>query len=360
MANTKTQSTTNQKKVQDFRVYQEELLSLSQPYSQARLAAWAEEARALHDSWNGLSQGWQANLEQMTTVSGSQFAEIAAQGQAAAGLLSQSWQQNLTDTSGSVDQWGVNFLKTQSTTNQKKVQDFRVYQEELLSLSQPYSQARLAAWAEEARALHDSWNGLSQSWQANLEQMTTVSGSQFAEMAAQGQAAAGLLSQSWQQNLTEISGSVDQWGVNFLNTFAKMAGAWGTSAGSQGGAGAGWSSLLGGVLDFGGIFHEGGIVEAHQGMVISPGTLMADEQLILAQKGEGVLPRESMARLGEKNFEALRTGKFDAGKGKTAPSLNVTIQVQALDASGVAGLDWDRVVQRHLMPALRQETDRRW
>jgi hypothetical protein len=95
-------------------------------------------------------------------------------------------------------------------------------------------------------------------------------------------------------------------------------------------------------------------------MVISPGTLMADEQLILAQKGEGVIPRESMARLGEKNFEALRSGKFDLNRGKTAPGFNVTIQVQALDASGVAGLDWDRVVQRHLMPALRQEADRRW
>jgi len=38
----------------------------------------------------------------------------------------------------------------------------------------------------------------------------------------------------------------------------------------------------------------------------------------------------------------------------------VTIQVQTLDASGVAGLDWDRLVQRHLVPALRQEADRRW
>jgi hypothetical protein len=26
----------------------------------------------------------------------------------------------------------------------------------------------------------------------------------------------------------------------------------------------------------------------------------------------------------------------------------------------VAGLDWDRLVQRHLVPALRQEADRRW
>ena len=66
-----------------------------------------------------------------------------------------------------------------------------------------------------------------------------------------------------------------------------------------------------------------------------------------------------MARLGEKNFEALRTGRFDP-PGAAAPRYDVTIQVQTLDASGVAGLDWDRVVQRHLLPALRQEADRRW
>jgi hypothetical protein len=247
----------------------------------------------------------------------------------------------------------------QSSTNQK-LNDYRSYQEELLSLSQQYSQARVEVWAQEALALHDSWNDLSQNWQSNLQQMTTASGSEFAEIAAQGQAAASLLSQSWQQNLANMSGSVDQFGENFLGTLAKVAGSWVTSAESQGSSGLGWPSLLGGVLDFGGIFHEGGIVEAHQGMVIAPSTLMADEQLILAQKGEGVLPRESMARLGEKNFEALRAGKFESGGGKTGAGLNVTIQVQALDASGVAGLDWDRVVQRHLLPALRQEADRRW
>jgi hypothetical protein len=249
--------------------------------------------------------------------------------------------------------------KTQTNTNQKKVQDYRSYQEELLNLSQQYGQARLAVWAQEAQALHESWSSLSQDWQSNLDQMAEMSGSEFAAMATQGQAAASLMSQSWQQSLTDISGSVDQWGENFLNTLTKVAGAWGTTSGSMGGGGGSPLSLLGGFLDFGGIFHEGGVVEAHQGMVVSPGTLMADEQLILAQKGEGVLPRESMARLGEKNFEALRAGKFDLSGSKTAPRFNVTIQVQALDASGVSGLDWDRVVQRHLMPALRQEADRR-
>jgi hypothetical protein len=249
-----------------------------------------------------------------------------------------------------------------SSSYSTKLQNYRAYQEELLNLSQQYSQVRLNVWAQEAQALQENWSGLSQDWRSNLDQMTTVSGNQFAEMAAQGQAAANLMGQSWQQNLTDISGSVDQWGDNFLNALAKVAGSWSSTAGSLGAGGGGGSALnlLGGVLDFGGIFHEGGIVEAHQGMVISPGTLMAEEQLILAQKGEGILPRESMARLGEKNFEALRTGKFDTGGGKTAPGLNVTIQVQALDASGVAGLNWDRVVQRHLLPALRQEANRRW
>jgi hypothetical protein len=250
--------------------------------------------------------------------------------------------------------------KVKSSTYQKKVDNYRAYQEELLNLSRQYSQDRLAVWTEEAQALQDTWNGFSQDWQSDLEQLTALSESNFEEMATQGQTSAGLLAQSWQQNLSDISDSVENWGDNFLNTLAKMAGAWGTSVGSQGSSGSGWSSLLGGILDFGGWFHQGGVVSAHQGMVISPGTLMGDEQLIMTQAGEGVLPRESMARLGEKNFEALRTGRFDLSGGKAAPRFDVTIQVQALDAAGVAGLNWDRLVQRHLVPALRQEADRRW
>ena len=250
--------------------------------------------------------------------------------------------------------------KVKSSTNQKKLDDYRAYQEELLSLSRQYSQARLAVWVTETQALHDTWNGFSQDWQANLEQMTALAGSKFEEMAARGEASAGLLAQSWQKNLSDISGSVTEWGANFLQTLSQVATAWGGTLGSGSGSQGSWSSLLGGALDFGGIFHQGGIVEAHQGMVISPGTLMGNEQLIMAQKGEGVLPRESMGRLGEKNFEALRTGRFDLNSGKAAPRFDVTIQVQTLDTAGVAGLDWDRVVQRHLVPALRQETDRRW
>lgn len=250
--------------------------------------------------------------------------------------------------------------KVKSTTNQRKLEDYRAYQDEMLKISREYSQSRLAVWVDEARSLYDTWNGLTQGYQANLEQMTALAGSKFEEMAARGEASAGLMAQSWQNNLTNISVAVNQWGAGFLQTLGQVASAWESSLGSRGGAQEGWSSLLGGVLDFGGWFHQGGVVEAHQGMVISPGTLMGDEQLIMAQAGEGVLPRESMARLGEKNFEALRTGRFEPSGGKAAPRYDVTIQVQTLDASGVAGLDWDRVVQRHLMPALRQEAERRW
>ncbi len=57
---------------------------------------------------------------------------------------------------------------------------------------------------------------------------------------------------------------------------------------------------------------------------------------------------------------ALTAAEKKPAGGKAAPRYDVTIQVQTLDASGVAGLDWDRLVQRHLVPALRQEADRRW
>jgi hypothetical protein len=249
--------------------------------------------------------------------------------------------------------------RVKSSAHQKKLEDYRAYQEEMLKISREYSQARLAVWTDETRSLHDTWSNFAQEWQSNLEQMTALADSKFDEMAARGESSAGLLSQSWQKNLSDVSGAVSQWGANFLETLGQVASAWASALGS-GGSSSGWSSLLGGVMDFGGWFHQGGVVSAHQGMVISPGTLMGDEQLIMAQAGEGVLPRESMARLGEKNFEALRTGRFDTSGGKAAPRYDVTIQVQALDASGVAGLDWDRLVQRHLVPALRQEADRRW
>ena len=247
-----------------------------------------------------------------------------------------------------------------SGLNTKDLQDFRAMQDEMLRVSQEYSQARSAAWAEETRSLTESWDAFSREWQGSLEGMSTQAADRFGAIAAEGEAASSLLGQSWGKTLTGISGEVEDWGEHFLQTLAKVASTWGATLGGGGGSGGGWSGFLGAALDFGGWFHQGGMVAAHQGLVVSPGTLMGDEQLIMAQAGEGVLPRESMARLGEKTFEALRTGRFQVAPGGAAPSYDITIQVQSLDAAGVAGLDWDRLVQRHLLPALQRDTEGRW
>ena len=246
-----------------------------------------------------------------------------------------------------------------SGLNTKDLQDFRAMQEEMLKLSREYSQARLTAWAEETRSLTESWDAFSREWQGSLESMSALAADQFEAIAARGEAAGNNLGQSWGKTFTGLSGAVEDWGEHLLQTLGKVAGTWGATLGGGGGAGGGWSSVLGAALDFGGWFHQGGIVSAHQGLVISTGTLMGDEQLVLTQAGEGILPRESMARLGERNFEALRTGRFGIAPGG-APSYGITIQVQSLDAAGVASLDWDRVVQRHLLPALNREAARSW
>ncbi len=250
---------------------------------------------------------------------------------------------------------------TQDSFNKQELEDFRAMQEEMLSLSQEYSRTRRSVWADETRSLAESWAAFSRDWQGGLETMTALAGDSFAQVAAQGEEAGNLLSQSWGKSLTDLSGGVEEWGEQFLQTLGKVASAWmGAMGGSGSGSGGGWSTLLGAALDFGGWFHQGGVVEAHQGMVVPTGTLLADEQLILAQTGEGILPRDAMARLGEQNFEALRTGRFDLAPGGAGPRYDITIQVQSLDAAGVAGLDWDRLVQRHLLPALQKEADRHW
>ena len=245
---------------------------------------------------------------------------------------------------------------------QSQLAEFRAGQEEMLNLSREYSQERLAVWAEEVRSLKESWDNFSQEWQGSFADMTSLAINKFGEISAQGEAAAGLISQSWDQTLTGLTTQVDDWGEHFLQTLQKVAAAWMGSigGGSGGGSGSGWAGLLGDVWNFGGLFHQGGMVTAHQGMVVAPETLLGDEQLILAQAGEGILPRDSMSRLGEANFEALRSGRFDLTPGGGTPRYDINIQVQSLDAAGVAGLDWDRVVTRHLMPLLQKETDRRW
>ncbi|MDP3181586.1 MAG: hypothetical protein Q8M54_02070 [Desulfobaccales bacterium] len=242
----------------------------------------------------------------------------------------------------------------------QQLEDYRAYQEEMLNLSREYSRARLAIWTEEARGLREIWGDFAREWQGNMEQMSALAGEKFGEIAAQGEATAGLLSQSLNKSLSQVSGEVEDWGEHFLQTLQKVALAWGGTFGGGGASGGGWTSLLGGALDFGGWFHQGGIVEAHQGLVVSPGSLMADEQLVMAQAGEGILPRESMSRLGEKNFEALRTGRFGVAPGGGGPRYDITIQVNTLDGAGVKGLDWSRLVQRHIIPQLQKEGDRTW
>lgn len=241
---------------------------------------------------------------------------------------------------------------------------FRALQEEMLSLSQEYGQKRLAAWNEELRGLNAGWDAFSQEWQGSFGDLTGLAQNRFQEIAADGRAAADLVSQSWDKTLANLTTQVDDWGENFLKTLQKVATAWMGSIGG-GGSGGGSSSggllgLVGDFLDFGGLFHQGGVVTAHQGMVVSPGSLMEDEQLILAQAGEGILPRESMSRLGEKNFEALRTGRFGVAPGGGGPRYDITIQVNTLDGAGVKGLDWSRLVQRHIIPQLQKEGDRTW
>ena len=252
---------------------------------------------------------------------------------------------------------------TSGEAGRQQLTEYRAAQEEMLNLSREYERERLAVWAEEVRGLKEGWDNFSREWQGSLDEMASLARNRFGEISAQGEAAAGLISQSWEQTLTGLSSQVDDWGEHFLQTLQKVATAWmeGIGGGGPGGgSGSGWAGLLGGVLNFGGLFHQGGVVTAHEGMVVAPETRLGDEQLILAQAGEGILPRDSMARLGESNFEALRRGAFEVNPGGGAPRYDITIQVQSLDAAGVAGLDWDRVVARHLLPLMQKEMDRRW
>jgi hypothetical protein len=237
------------------------------------------------------------------------------------------------------------------------LEQFRALQEEMLNLSRDYAQRRTRAWAEETRSLTESWNGFFQDWQGGLERTATLATARFSEVAAQGQSSSDSLAQSWQQALTGMSGEVDDWSGHFLDSLEKIAAAWSGNMGDMNGGGGGFLSSL---LGFGGLFHQGGMVTAHQGMVVPTGALASDEQLILAQTGEGILPRESMTQLGDSNFEALRTGRFELAPAGSGPRVEVTIQVQSLDAAGVAGMDWDRLVQRHLLPALQRELGARW
>ncbi len=249
---------------------------------------------------------------------------------------------------------------SKSERQRQELAEYRAVQEEMLNLSLEYSKARQAVWSDELKGLQESWAAFSRDWQGDLEQMSSLAAASFEDIAGQGEAASSLMAQSWSKSLTDLSGEVAEFSEHFIQMLQKVSQAWtGTFGGPGSPAGSGLTSLLSG-LEFGGWFHQGGIVEAHHGLVVSPGTLMADEQLVLAQAGEGILPRDSMERLGERTFEALRTGQFETVTEGRGPRYGIAIQVQSLDAAGVAALDWDKIIERHLLPALQREAGRRW
>ncbi len=237
----------------------------------------------------------------------------------------------------------------------EELADFRGMQEELLRLSREYSEQRLAAWSREMKDMGAGWEEFARDWQGTLEQMSGLAFNAFEGITAKGEAASRELSQNWQKSLAEMSAELTAFGEHVHETLDEAGGGW-----PGGGGGDGWLSLFGFDLGLGGLFHEGGIVEAHGGMVVNPETLLGDERLAVVQTGEGILPRDVMVRLGEDNFEALRGGRFEANLGGQGANYQITIQVQSLDASSAAGLDWDRVVQRHLLPALKRDLERRW
>jgi hypothetical protein len=247
--------------------------------------------------------------------------------------------------------------KTSSGLGGEELAEFRAMQEEMLSLSREYGEARLAAWSREIREMNSGWGDFLREWQGALEQMSGFAFSAFDQIAAKGEAASQLLAKNWQQSLNDMSAEVTAWGEEVLATFDKVSGGWG---GSGGGSDDGWLGFLGFDFSLGSLFHEGGVVEAHRGLVVNPESLMADERLVKVQTGEGILPRDAMVRLGEENFEALRSGRFETNTGSQKAHYEITIQVQSLDAAGVAGLDWDRIVARHLGPALQRDLARRW
>ena len=236
---------------------------------------------------------------------------------------------------------------------------FRAQQEEMLRAMEEFGQARETAWSREMRSLESDWEGFQRQWQGSLEQMASFAGVRFQEITAQGETMGAALTADWEGTLTALGTAVDEWADHVLALMGQVGSSFQGLFGGGGGGG-GWLSWLDLGFDFGGIFHEGGIVEAHRGMVVGPETLLEDEQMVLVQSGEGILPRESMVRLGEENFQALRSGQFTTGAGQGAPRYDFTIQVQSLDGAAAAGLDWHRVVQRHLLPALQKELGRRW
>lgn len=99
-------------------------------------------------------------------------------------------------------------------------------------------------------------------------------------------------------------------------------------------------SGIGGVL---GIFHQGGLITAHGGLLLG-----ADERLVKAQVGEGILSRRAMAALGPEIFAQLNQGRLPAvavaGGGETYITVNhaPTIYVHR----DMSQADWNRQAKK--------------
>ena len=250
---------------------------------------------------------------------------------------------------------------TGSNKYSQRLSEYRTYQQEKTAITQEYSQARLAIWSQEMEGMTAAWNSFQQDWQGTLEQMAGSAAANFDEISAKGIDAGNVLAQSWQEALSGITTEVDALGEHLMQTLDLASqGSQLNLGGGVGGAGNDLISWVSTGLGFGGIFHEGGILEAHSGLAVSPESLLPDERMVKVQTGEGILPRDTMVQLGEENFEALRSGRFQMAQGNTNPRFDITIQVQSLDAASVAGMDWGKVVQRHLLPALQRESNRGW
>jgi len=251
---------------------------------------------------------------------------------------------------------------TNNTTNyDQELASYRALQQEMTAVNREYSQTRQADWSREMDGMAAAWNGFQQDWQGTLEQMAGSAVAKFDEISSQGIQAGSLLAQGWRAALADLATEVDAFGEQLMQTLDQAGqGSQLALSGGAGGAANDMLSWVGMSLGFGGIFHQGGVIEAHSGLAVGPESLLADERLVKVQTGEGILPRDAMVQLGEENFEALRSGRFQMNQGSAGPRYDITIQVQSLDAAGVAGMDWGKVVQRHLVPALEREVSRRW
>jgi hypothetical protein len=257
------------------------------------------------------------------------------------------------------------------------LKSFQEFQEQLTNLNEVYSQARIETWQEEIVKLERSWENMAQEWEDTLTWMEEVSGQKFNQIGVKSVVVGTMVSQSLHEVISRVSEDLDNLGDSFEETLRRTHEAWlaswGRDYGLAGGFGSNFISWTGtmiegtnGVPDW---FHHGGVIRSHQGMVIPPtylndmsSTLKADERLVITQTGEGILPRDSMGRLGPESFEALRTGQFERipiCNQPSAPHYQIQIKVQALDGESVSAINWDRLMRRHIIPVLKNEQSRR-